>query len=553
LDTHVISLMLCIDGAKLDFYTKENTVMDGVGVRDLRGSLALGLISPRNNEELAFAKRVLLAYDNVVPLFINKLEKKDGKVQVMDRQTIYLSCEKIDTLGFDYYNLASNRVRVMERTKAAGYLCVPMWESSSEYKRLLQRIDDDEVLVGDVFYLSSSWFSRHNDSRYVQFLTYCDLKYVGGHKGLWNWIAIVKSEPVYKSDELVVIFNMIPKLYRLCILYGLKKVVWPKDSKDFLKVILGYYGLLAKLDVVHGIIGHMLVDIEVPLKIKLKPLVGVPKRVSNSWFSDDFELSTELLDVTQTCNNFDLLESVLGDIPIKNNDDDVIPDLVPLDDGVGYITQSDGDLQVISSNVIFETPIIKDKSTKFKSLCDLVQRILDGSVLSHEESYKWTDSVVSKLRCLEWDHNLLEWFLDECCLVMANLDGVLVGATSVQLYHKIVRVTYRDKSDKDYKYISRFKRLKKGVMLWDMRLGYIFEYIEFLGVNSFKVKSTDSILIDYDRGVIDKVVFKKTKVDVDSGSGDSILDIEDLDGLFNNPHWQLVDRSNKVKVRFKED
>lgn len=540
-DLKIMAEIFDLSDAEVLRFTKTNTAVGGVCVRDFRCSIASCLAFPSGPDEMAVAQRCLVSGDLNLPLFISAFDNTGGKITVVSRKYQPMNCRALECIGFDYYRLLSARAKLKSISFSLGGEVVDTWFGMSAYKLLLKKMVDNDIMVGDVFYLASDWMDRYVDSDYLTLLTYCTFKYVGASANLWNWVATVQQEVQYTDDEIFLIMRLIPKVYRLCVLFGLRTNAWEGSSRDYLSSILSHYGLSKKVDFIYDILGHMLDFICEDVDIPIPDLEGEDYFVTMLWSEDDYKERFNYND-----NSFVISEEIRDKVFIE------VSDNVTLDAGGEVLVDKEPDFMEVDDipiEVYSDPPLVDDDvCMEDEEVDQLLELRCDDNI---ECFYVIDKSAIDRLRNFRWTKLSLYQFIKNYCEIIDSEDeflfdvdgGYLSGVSSVSLLENYLKLDFLKGGKKYYKYLIKFKGLVGMLVIWNSN--------EIVDIRSSINESLDLRNSVSSIGINGDVVASCDYCDELSDDND-LLDIEDLDLLFNGDvHWDLVPRL-RDQVKFKE-
>jgi hypothetical protein len=444
-------------------------VVDSVGVRDLRSSLSVGNITPRDKNEMAKAQAILLSPDHKVPVCVSKFEKVDNQIQARDRQVLPLDCGKLEKLGFDYYKLASSKEKVLVNTTSAGFKDIKGWSQTDALATFKKDIDEGKFVDGKIYLLGSSWIDTKVDIKTRKFLSHCKFKYVGKSTGLWNWVVTYCDQVQIGEDEAMMLIRIIPKIYKISLLLGIRKIPWTLDSDNFLLAILNSLGMGKQVARIKEVMGHLLHEHIYKVNLKYKPQTGVSKEITDNWFGEDIEVD-EAFKVE--------LKDVKG--------------LGGLFEGTGFDDDDDGDPNVkksVSKSEVDVNKGAKDKEEEKQpdgvkdDYVDEYEYTKNQQVLwdvawsetQDEEQLTLTDSVVAALSKLPWDDELLEFYFENICVLVDNDDAYKRPDVSSILMNKDkITLIFDDGANQAYSYYAHYLLSKSICRLWSKEKGYSF-------------------------------------------------------------------------------
>jgi hypothetical protein len=284
-----VHAMVSLTGVSIDKFEQscaKNNIVNTVGIKDLRFSILSGSICPRDESETTTARIALLSKESKIPVFVAKVQQLNGKNVLGKRVSALFDASKLESMGFDYHKLASGGEKVITQSSKMGATKLE-WNNDKYKETLLARSKVGDLKKDEILYLSSSWVDTNISEEMKKILTHCDLRYVGKGGKLWNWVAFYKLDQVRTFDEAIFFFRVIPKLYKIMVLVGLRRKPWVNDAKNFLTTILHSYNMLKAENIIWSMLGHML-DVETTFEIntQLKPSPGTSYEIMEKFFGD---------------------------------------------------------------------------------------------------------------------------------------------------------------------------------------------------------------------------------------------------------------------------
>jgi hypothetical protein len=474
-DHHLMVEVTGLPSDKLDEMCKTNKVVNSVGVRDLRASLAVGNITPQTKPEVSKAQTALLAAGSGVPVFVTSFTHVDGKVVVGERTMSNLNCGNVEAMGFDYHKLSSSKAKLREVSRSIQ--CDrTSWDPDIALKDLHQDAKDNNYVSGRQYLLSSTWFDDKLGVAEKNLLSRCKYKYVGKAAGFWNWIATMDNGDVCHSvDEIFLFVKLIPKLYKICILMGIRRKVWEENAKDFLGIVLSKYGMSPKLNLIYSIMGHLLEDHVTVVSMKYKQLPGVSKDILDMFFepgADD--MKKEVIEVEQL---EDLADIFGGVSKIKLDPQKELQSKVIKNDDKSGSLGVNGSQDLQNNLDKSESIVIKSGVNEERKIWDY-DSLFDTLFSKTVESDPWyiDDDLVVDLSQGIWNEDLM-FYMFKCFIGEFVDDYEWQGVTKVKLTPQgfVVNVGI----DKSFLVECNMEfQCSRDVLIFSSETGYVFKLEE---------------------------------------------------------------------------
>jgi hypothetical protein len=489
---------------------KDNVKFLKTDMRCLKGTIMQGMFVPCGLAEMKKARGIILKKDFKVPLFVNLYEKVDGVLTILGRDVIIDEC-KVDTIGFDYFGLVSSRQKIKILSAKLGYFDND-WDPVISYHELLNRKKNKSFQKGDKFGIHNTWL---NDSLVIQHLKYCELHYVGGSDDMWNWVSIYTGEKEVRDfNYTFVLLNIVPKLYKLMVLFGAKTKKITVFGNKWTSFICDLYGLSTYISIVVPAL-ELLIDNneEYGYKVPYDAIVNLGDRrcadydrqvlLSSMFIVDDIkDLEKQM--------NADYYSSILDSVDLdelfalQNKCEMILDDgmkeyenLNSDDDGNGIDDMSNNlslkdniisgkdELCVKSDfndNDIFKKRRFKDVflgakvvGPHFESLVNIVNRNLNYSNLDPDKNFEFLLEDLYRMSLMNWDFNLLSLFIYRS-LGWDVPEFNIYDVESISLQRNAFRfnMLYRGKTEIVYKK-HRYKfKFKVVIDLYDEYRGVYF-------------------------------------------------------------------------------
>jgi len=447
-------------------------VVESIGARDLRATLNVGNIVPLTQLEMKSAQTILLSADHKVPIYAQKFEKVGDRIQAGPRILIPLECNKLEKLGFDYYKLASSKIKVIANTKSAGFKNYDNWNSKTALETYVRDKESGGRSPGKEYLLSTSWLDGKVDAKTKLFLSHCRLKYVGKSTGLWNWVAVMQDGPVYGEDEVMMLVRVIPKIFKLCLLLGVRRIPWTHDAIHFLQLVLSSFGMMKKYEVIADVMGHLLHPQLCEVNSRLKELPGVTKEVFDMWFSSDEDYNPQVIKFDE-----------VGDLGNLFGSDKQKPD-EQLNAKVEVVQKKeDAKVEVVKSNLehVNEQSQVNDNHVNEQDDDDDAAIKDLESIAFYEDTvdFVFDDDIADNLRHYEWNVRSLHYFFNNICVLTGDDESYLREDVSTIVIDKLhVTVIFTDGSQNPYTYGGYYALSKRYCRIWTKDKGFVFELFE---------------------------------------------------------------------------
>lgn len=209
---------------------------------------------PKSEKEVDLAKVVIVSPSMGIPLFITKVRENFGMYdyddaelydnQTSDRVLLNLECDEISRRGFDFSSVLYDTNQVRDKLSNVGLDFRQKWDDCREYEKFKENLKLRAYKSGDKIFFNSVWLRNKEEFKFVYFLTIVcksQLDYVAGDGIGWDWVITVDGNGGQISDS---IFSMVPKLYKLFLLFFVKerKSFGQSSMKAYFFKVLGIYG-----------------------------------------------------------------------------------------------------------------------------------------------------------------------------------------------------------------------------------------------------------------------------------------------------------------------
>jgi hypothetical protein len=217
---------------------------------DFYNSVMEGRMLVERPDDAKIACSILKQHNNLVPLMmiVDDVQSNFG----LGDKVVKYKCLMLDDLvelldiGFNYYQIVSNKRILDLLTRHIGLEPDDEWDSERAFQDFQRVIALDQR--PDKFCkmrFSSSWLSRLNMSQFNDFLSRCDIFYLGGQAQYWDWIFVGnEGKPIDTFEVKQTLLYLAPKIYKLMVLCKSSKVYSSRNNPlKFVQEVMKKYCL----------------------------------------------------------------------------------------------------------------------------------------------------------------------------------------------------------------------------------------------------------------------------------------------------------------------